>query len=208
MERQVLTNLDAHAFAFQEIVNLEDLLQGIEGHDYRLRKEPGGDWLSSSDPADTTWHKIACAYDADVFELLDAAALENPERYPGYYHRRDPYALHLRERSTGSEITLVAVHFKSFDPRVKVENDQDPERRDLREREAAFLAAWLKGDLEEQPGEEELATEGGPTPYFPKPPSEDVVVMGDYLALSADGTAAILVELKTEGQSRRGVQDR
>jgi hypothetical protein len=30
----------------------------------------------------------------------------------------------------------------------------------------------------------------------------------DYLALSADGTTAILVELKTEGRSRRRVQDR
>jgi len=171
--QRVLKNLNAHALVFQEILDresLQALLGQVEGHRYCMRRqvegECEGDWLSSGN-----WSmKIACAYDADVLELVDAATLDNPEPYPGY-SGRDPYAMHLRERTTGAELTFVGVHMKSESPGV--ENPVDPAGKDIRELEAGFLARWLAGELEiEQKN-----------PNFNKPPTERVVVMGDFNAL-------------------------
>lgn len=171
---RVLTSLDAHALVFQEILDLrrlEALLATVAGHDYRLRLNPGGEWLSNKNTDSTADMKIACAYDAAVFELVAGGAIRNPDPYPGYPRRRDPYALHLRHRLTGVELTLVGVHLKSDSPSSIVKNESDPEGKDLREREAAFLAAWLSGKAEVAEG------------HFKKPPTENVVVMGDFNAV-------------------------
>lgn len=171
--QRVLKNLNAHALVFQEILDLQSLqalLGQVEGHRYRMCKQPEGecedDWLSSGDGS----MKIACAYDADVLELVDAAALDNPEPYPDY-SGRDPYAMHLREPTTGAEFTFVGVHMKSENPRA--ENPVGLAGKDIRELEADFLATWLVGELEV---EQE-------NPHFNKPPTERVVVMGDFNAL-------------------------
>jgi len=182
--RQVLTNLNAHALVFQEILDvqpLQALLTQVEGHNYRMCKQPEGecegDWLSSGSAKSM---KIACAYDAAVLELLDAAALDNPEPYPGY-SGRDPYAMHLRERSTGAEFTFVGVHFKSESP--EAENPADPVGKDIRELEAGFLARWLVGESDFEQGNS----------HFNKPPTENTVVMGDFNAVA---TLSVLAPLR------------
>jgi hypothetical protein len=106
---RVLTRLDAHAFVFQEILDhnrLENLLGTVPGHDYRLHDFDGA-WLTSAvaDPPPTSEMKIVCAYDARVLKLEGAAAVRNPVKDLEYSRRREPYALHLRELTTGADFT-------------------------------------------------------------------------------------------------------
>lgn len=163
---RVLARLDTHAFVFQEILDqdrLESALSGVAGHEYRLRQKPGGTWLTSGKPQAKASMKIVCAYDAGVLELLAAAPLRNPASDLEYKGRRDPYAMHLRVRATGAEFTLVGVHLKSGLP----DAGQGDESAEIRSRETTFLASWLAGNADLEPG------------HFRRPPTEDVIVMGD-----------------------------
>lgn len=182
--QRVLENLDAHALVFQEILDLEalqTLLSQVEGHRYRMRKpaqgETEGEWLASGSGKSM---KVACAYDADVLDLVDGAPLDNPESY-WHYGGRDPYAMYLREPTTGTELTFVGVHMKSENPRAV--NPVGPESKDIRELEAGFLATWLAG---ESKVEQE-------NPKFNTPPTEKVVVMGDFNAVT---TLSVLSPLR------------
>ena len=177
---QVLTRLDADAFVFQEILDherLETLLHAIPGHDYQLR-QPDGAWLTSADPPSKNKMKIVCAYDSKVLELIAAAPLSNPKiglKYPG---PRAPYAMRLRELTTGADFTLVGVHLKSGPPAA----GKGDEAADARYDETTFLASWLDGtlDLKLEP--------------FERPPGEDVIVMGDCNATEANFSLAPLYE--------------
>jgi hypothetical protein len=163
---RVLARLDAHGLVFQEILDcgrLESLLATIEGHDFRLRQKPGGEWLTSGNPQSKASMKTVCAFDANIIDLIAAAPLRNPEIDPDYECRRDPYAMHLRVRETGAEFTLVGVHLKSGFPNA----GPDDESAQIRHLETAFLASWLAGTAGLEPGS------------FQRPPTEDVIVMGD-----------------------------
>jgi len=177
----VLARLDAHAFVFQEILDLdllETLLGDVAGHDYQLRQQPGGPWLTSADPPSKNKMKIACAYDANTLDLIAAAPLRNPVVDPEYKGRRDPYAMHLRVRATGAEFTLVGVHFKSGLPNAG-QGDKDAK---IRLRETTFLASWLDGtlDVKLEPLE--------------RPPTADVIVMGDCNAVGDNFSLSPLLE--------------
>ena len=172
---QVLTRLDADAFVFQEILDherLETLLHAIPGHDYQLR-QPDGAWLTSADPPSKNKMKIVCAYDSKVLELIAAAPLSNPKiglKYPG---PRAPYAMRLRELTTGADFTLVGVHLKSGPPNAGP-SDKDVA---IRCRETSFLASWLDG-----------------TTGLDIEPTKDVIIMGDYNAAETDCSLAPLYE--------------
>lgn len=120
--------------------------------------------------------KIVCAYDANILELIAAAPLRNPETDEKYPGRRDPFAMHLRVRATGAELTMVGVHFKSGFP------DAGPadESAQIRHRETTFLASWLAGKSGLEPG------------HFQRPPTEDVIVMGDCNATGGNFSLAPL----------------
>jgi predicted extracellular nuclease len=183
---RVLTTLDAHAMVFQEILDhgrLESLLGSIAGHDYRLRQKPGGAWLTSGNAKSKASMKIVCAYDATVLELVAAAALRNPNKDPAYKGRRDPYAMHLRVAGTAAEFTLVGVHLKSGLPNA---GDKDPDAQ-VRRREAAFLASWLAGAAELEPGS------------FQRPPTEDVIVLGDCNAMAGNWSLGPLHDAPLDG---------
>jgi endonuclease/exonuclease/phosphatase family metal-dependent hydrolase len=173
---RVLTRLDAHVFVFQEILDhdgLRELLSAIPGHDYRFRWPTlDGAWLTSAttDPPPTGDMKITCAYDASILELVGAGALRNPAKYPQYTHRRDPYAMRLCEPTTGAEFTLAGVHLKSGVPNPGP-NDKDAKTR---LRETTFLASWLDGTLDVK------------LKPFERPPTADVIIMGDYNATETD----------------------
>ena len=180
----VLARLDAHAFVFQEILDherLETLLHAIPGHDYQLR-QPDGAWLTSAgaDPP-AGQMKIVCAYDAKVLKLEGATVLCNPVKDPKYRYRRDPYAMHLRELTTGADFTLVGVHLKSGPPNAGP-SDKDVA---IRCRETSFLASWMDGttDLDIEP-------------------TKNVIVMGDYNAAETDCSLAPLYEGRELLQSR------
>lgn len=178
---RVLASLDADALVFQEIISLkhlETLTESIAGHDYQLRKRPGWAWLTSgSTKSKSKEMKVVGAFDANVLELVAAAALRNPEGYP---RQRDPYAMHLRVLATGWEFTLVGVHMKSggllgWD-----------DVADKRLQEARFLADWLAGKAELGPDHEAHG--------FERPPTDDVIVLGDFNALMDHGSVAPLRE--------------
>ena len=177
---QVLTRLDADVFVFQEILDLgglETLLRGIAGHTYELHRSDDA-WLTSADPPSKSKMKIVSAYDANVLELVAAAPLRNPVVDPEYKGRRDPYAMHLRVRATGEEFTLVGVHLKSGLPNAG-QGDRDAE---IRLRETTFLASWLAGTLDVK------------LEPFERPPTEDVIVMGDCNATESNFSVAPLLD--------------
>lgn len=183
---RVLARLDAHAMAFQEILDLgrlESLLGAVEGHAYQLRSKPGGAWLTSGNAKSKASMKVVCAYDANVLELVAAAALRNPHSDPAYKGRRDPYAMHLRVAGTAAEFTLVGAHLKSGLPNA---GDKDPDAQ-VRRRETAFLASWLAGAAELEPG------------HFQRPPTEDVIVLGDCNAVAGNWSLGPLYEAPLDG---------
>jgi endonuclease/exonuclease/phosphatase family metal-dependent hydrolase len=120
---------------------------------------------------DTDSMKIACAYDQGVLQLVHHAELEDPVPDHGFWGRRHPYALHLRHRDTGWEFTFVGVHFKSgfgWDDESK------------RKGEVAHLSTWLGGETE-------LEVE-----HFERPPTADVLVLGDFNAVWGHASLAQL----------------
>ena len=176
---RVLTSLDAHALVFQEILDLkrlESLLRSVAGHDYRLRQAPGGAWLTSDNSQSSVSQKIVCAYDAAVLDLVAASKLppkQGGSKYPG---PRPPFAMHLRVRETGWEFTLVGVHLKSGLPTAGPGDDA----AETRKAETTFLANWLGGALEFGSG------------HFRRPPTEDVVLLGDFNAVADNFSVAPL----------------
>lgn len=168
---KVVARLNAHVLVFQEILDLErleSLLHGIEGHDYRLRTGgAGSNWTAGGQVKkdgtpmlDTKGRmKIACAYDAQVLELVDSGMLIDPIKVPDVSPRY-PGILHLRERATQWEFTVVGVHCKSDVP-----SRMDPVRR----AELACIERWVSG----------AAPEGSGFGHFAQPPTKDVVVVGD-----------------------------
>lgn len=166
----VLKNLAADVVVFQEILDiahLENLVKGVRDS-YSLRKSPEGDWLASGSVSSTKSMKIACAYDTSTLELVRGAGLEDPVSQRRFKGRRYPYALHLRHRDTGWEFTVVGVHFKSGLPvGDPPPNADDDKRMD----EVEYLAGWLAGDAETGTGN------------FERPPTTDVIVIGDFNAV-------------------------
>ena len=170
----VLTSLDAHALTFQEILDLdrlEKLLKRVPGHVYQLHQAPPDKaWLTSGSATSAFYQKIVCAYDETVLDLVAASTLppkDSNSKYPG---PRRPFAMHLRDRETGWEFTLVGVHLKSSYPGAPPGDPDADKRKD----EAAFLANWLgqPPDLESDD--------------FGQPPTKDVVLLGDLNAVKDD----------------------
>lgn len=173
---QVLKNLDAHAIVFQEILDLPRLQQLLAQVKDSLRlTSPEGDWLASGNVNSTHSMKIACAYDTDVLKLVDKAQLRDPCSERHFGGRRYPYALHLRHRDTDWAFTLVGIHCKSGHP-VLDDPDNDPKR----EMENGFLAEWLAGEADTASGQ------------FERPPTPDVLVLGDFNAIWEHDTMASL----------------
>lgn len=176
---QVLTSLDAHALIFQEILDikrLENLLKQVAGHDYRLRQASGGAWLTSGNAQSTATQKVVCAYDAAVLDLVAASKLppkQDASKYPG---PRSPFVMHLRVRETGWEFTLVGAHLKSGLPTAPPGDNA----ADKRKEEATFLASWLG----QAPG---LGSDD-----FTRPPTEDMVLLGDFNAVEGNFSVAPL----------------
>jgi endonuclease/exonuclease/phosphatase family metal-dependent hydrolase len=178
---RVLTSLDAHALVFQEILDLtrlEGLLKTVSGHDYRLRRAPGGAWLTSGNAQSASTQKVVCAYDAAVLDLVAASKLPPKQGVPKYPGPRAPFAMHLRVRETGWEFTLVGVHLKSGLPTAPPGDDA----ADKREEETAFLASWL-GQAPNLGSDD-----------FTRPPTEDVILLGDFNAVEDNFSAAPLHE--------------
>lgn len=154
----VLTNLAPQVMVFQEIFDLERLQRTLEQAGTSLRlTSPEGSWLASGS-GDSM--KIACAYDPGVLDLVAHGMLEDPDGY--FWGRRYPYALHLRHRDTDWEFTVVGVHLKSGWPEGD-EPDDGP-----RTKEARHLESWLTAEL------------GPESAHFDAPPTDDVLVMGDF----------------------------
>ena len=155
--------------SFRKILDLgrlEKLVQRVEGHDYRLRVAgPGSQWTAGGEVSKSGtlidgkgFMKVACAYDAHVLELLGSGVLRDPVPERNFKKRRYACVVHLRERATGWEFTVVGVHLKSNLPQTI-----DDARRD----ELALLADWNGGTANPGYGQ------------FPQPPTADVVIAGD-----------------------------
>lgn len=157
----VVAKLNADVLAFQEIMRAPALQAVIDavnartGRRYRIRKEAGKLLASGA-----SGMRVMMAYDAESVDLLKNTALE------GGTGRR-PCVLYLRQRSSGKELTVVGVHFQSGYPDF---DDQDD--AEVRRQQCEFLAGWLAG--EQRASNEAL----------PAPPTEDIVVMGDFNAVN------------------------
>ncbi len=175
---RVLRNLAPHVVVFQEILDITRLQRLLErlGDNFRLRQSPAGSWLASGSVASTKSMKIVCAYDADALELIRGAKLYDPVPDRRFNGRRYPYALHLRDRGSGWEFTVVGVHFKSG------LLGSDPTNDAKRKKEVAHLARWLAGEPDTGTG------------HFERPPTPDVIVIGDFNALEYHQS---LAELRT-----------
>jgi endonuclease/exonuclease/phosphatase family metal-dependent hydrolase len=164
---RVLGNLAPHVVVFQEILDLERLKRLVEqaGGGFRLRS-PAGDWLASSAYS----MNIACAYDANVLDLVAGARLYDPASSRRFNGRRYPFALHLRHRASGWEFTVVGIHCKSGGLYG------DPPADQKRAKEVEHLAGWLTGEPDTGTG------------HFEHPPTPDVIVVGDFNALRDHGS--------------------
>lgn len=164
----VVRRLDADFVVFQEIVaveRLESLLAQGPGRRWSLRDEAGR-IVTSADPQSERFPtdlKIVLGYDPDVLEVVRFS----PLRYRGApAGTRRALIAHLRHRMSGWGLTAVGVHFKSGPLGAGLE-DRAAQKRAA---ECRALAAWLSGHEPSQLGP------------LARPPTDDVVVMGDFNA--------------------------
>lgn len=170
---RIITKLDADVIAFQEILEASALLRVIErvnlqtGRKYSL-KDQHGNWLASGEHG----MRVMMAYDIGTTELITSAAIA------GGVGRR-PCALHLVELASGTAITVIGVHFQSGYPYF-----DDADDADIRRLQCKNLAEWLSGEQQVQ------------NPQFPKPSTENVVVLGDFNAINDLDVTEVTFEVK------------
>jgi endonuclease/exonuclease/phosphatase family metal-dependent hydrolase len=158
---RIIAKLEAGVLAFQEIMQgsaLERVIERVNAEtvrNYRIKNEAGS-WLEG----DSQGMRVMMAYDIDTMELLSDAAIK------GGVERR-PCALHLRDRSTGSELTVVGVHFQAGYPHFDGVDDAN-----VRRHQCEHLVSWIAGGQQ------------GANPGFPRPAGDDVVVLGDFNAIN------------------------
>jgi endonuclease/exonuclease/phosphatase family metal-dependent hydrolase len=157
----VIAKLNADVLAFQEIMRAPALQAVIDrvnaqtSRRYRIRNMSGKLLASGS-----SGMRVMMVYDAGKVDLLADAALEGGSS-------RRPCALHVRERASGKELTVVGVHFQSGYPDFDAKEDAD-----VRRQQCEHLASWLSGG--QRTGNEAL----------PAPPTEDIVILGDFNAIN------------------------
>jgi endonuclease/exonuclease/phosphatase family metal-dependent hydrolase len=167
---QVIDRLSPDVLALEEIVDplvMQQILTlaSTEGRDYII-KTSDTNWLTSdSKPLDTEkdLQKVFLCINNKTVEFIRGAAINGG---PG---GRRPYAARLRERLSGKEFVVVGVHLRSGFP-----NFLGPEDAKVRRKEVEALIKWLGGEAQEQ------------NHAFPKPDSDDVVVLGDCNAEKDD----------------------
>lgn len=162
----VIKTVSPDVMAFQEIVNpdvLQDILTRAHGDagDYVIRADDGI-WLTSdSDPTKPTSNlqKVFLCLNRKTIEFVQGAAIRGGP--PG----RKPYAALLRDRSSGTEFVVVAVHLRSGFPDFLGADDAA-----VRQKEATAVANWLSGEA------------AAKNPSFPQPTSAIVMLLGDFNA--------------------------
>jgi len=167
---QVIDRLKPDVLALEEIVDplvMEHILglASTEGGEYII-KTSDTNWLTSdSQPLDTSHdlQKVFLCINNKTVEFISGAAIKGG---PG---RRPPYAARLRERSSGKEFVVVGLHLKAGFPEFL-----NVESAGVRSKEAKALIKWLSGEAQED------------NHAFPKPDSDDVVVLGDCNAEKED----------------------
>lgn len=163
---EVVMNLSPDVLALQEIVDplvMERVLRlaGGAGRDYAIRSDAGLWFTSDEDPTDELngLQKPFLCVNKETVEFLGGAAIRGG---PG---GRRPYAAALRHKPSGLEFVAVVVHLRSGYPVFL-----DPDDAEVRRKEAAALARWLRGEASID------------NPSFPEPGSAEVIVLGDFNA--------------------------
>jgi len=162
---QVIRHLRPDVLALEEIVDpleMEQILASANGNglDYRMKSSDSNWFTSASHPTDTAnplQKPFLCINNATV-EVIKGASVRGASG-------RRPYAMQLRERSSGKEFVAVGMHLRSGFP-----NFLDADDAAARTKEVESLVKWLQGEA--------VADNNA----FPKPGLDDVVIMGDFNA--------------------------
>jgi endonuclease/exonuclease/phosphatase family metal-dependent hydrolase len=167
---KVIRHLKPDVLALEEIVNPVELEQVLafangEGCDYRIKSSDSNWFTSDPKPVDpeSDLQKLFLCINNETVEFVKGAALH------GGPFARMPYAMRLRQRSSGKEFVATGVHLRSGYPQFL-----DPVRAAKRLKEVEALTRWLQGQA--------VAENNA----FPKPDLDDVVIMGDFNAQMAD----------------------
>ena len=160
---QTIAKVDADVIGFQEVIRAEDLQRIIDhanvisGRNYQIKNE-SGEWLSPN----SKYMRTAIAYDQDKVELKQGAEIKGL-----HFMLRKPYVVHVIDNHSGAELDIIAVHLQSGNP--EFDNDEDAQKRT---NQCVHLADWISGNLQDK------------NPDFPKPTSENQIVLGDFNALN------------------------
>jgi endonuclease/exonuclease/phosphatase family metal-dependent hydrolase len=163
---RVVRHLAPDVLALEEIVDPSEMekileLANVDGGDYIIRSGETT-WLTSdSTPEDpsSALQKVFVCINNKTTEFVKGAAIR------GGPTGRRPYALKLRQRSSGKECIAVGVHLRSGFPAFL-----DPDDAAVRLKETDALSRWLQGATIAE------------NPAYPKPDLDDVFVLGDFNA--------------------------
>jgi len=166
---RAIRQLAPDVLALEEIVDplvMETILKLVnaDGFDYTIRS--GSDWLTSdphpTDQGSNLQKPFICINNKTVEVVKGSTIFGGPSG-------RRPYALKLRERSSGKEFIAIGVHLRSGYPDFLDDGDAD-----VRRKEVKGITAWLQGD--------------GTTANhnYPRPDCDDVLLFGDFNAQMDD----------------------
>lgn len=135
----LVASLDADLIAFEEIVDLaalEALLHGVDPS-WTLR-DANGEFVSN--PGAEMLH-VVWAWRSDRVDMLAWTRLPRPTNIAHSGGVRAPVAAVFRHRDSAMELTCVALHAKSGNPRRTSVPDADAE---VRAKQLATLRAWIE----------------------------------------------------------------
>lgn len=163
---RVIRHLKPDVLALQEIVDpslMERILQlaNGDGCDYTIKSSDSKWFTSDSNPLDPSngLQKLFLCINNETMEFVKGAKIR------GGPAGRRPYAIKLRERSSGKELIATGVHLRSGFPVFLDEGDAD-----VRRQEVEALTAWLQGSA------------AAVNNAYPQPDCDDVVILGDFNA--------------------------
>lgn len=165
---RIVHGLNADVIAFQEVVKsaaLDEVLaiaNSLGDREYRVRDQDGRLLTSGKDGR----MSVYVAFDEKRLELLGASAIHGGVG-------RLPCAAHMRGRASGFELLVVGVHLQSGYPEFDDEGDSL-----TRLNQCKHIARWIAGD------------EADDNEAFPRPPTDRIVILGDFNALYDASDAA------------------